>query len=129
MLTKVTVAYKVLVCVHNLVQEGHPACLVDAHRQRHLFVSMCEHYGANRVAYSQLVTQYATYMLAKLDFHTEHKEWICDKEGNLDWDYFLERYPGRFGSAAPRGPSPLFFQQTAATLIMCWAWCRSWPTC
>lgn len=46
------------------------------------------------MAYAQIVTQYATYLLAKLDWHAQCREWICDKEGNLDWAYFTERYPG-----------------------------------
>ncbi len=74
MLTKVTVAYKTLICVHNLVQEGHPACLVDANRQRHLFTALHDQWRVNQVAYAQLVTQYASYILKKLDFHTERRE-------------------------------------------------------
>lgn len=90
---KVTVAYKTLVCVHNLVQEGHPACLVDAYRQKHLFTMIRDRWSQDKVAYAQITTQYSVYVMAKLDFHQDNKEWICDKEGNLDWDYFLERYP------------------------------------
>ena len=92
-LTKVIVAHKTLICVHNLIQEGHPACLVDADRQRHLLESFVSTYSQTRVAYAQIVTQYARYLLLKLDFHRERPEWICDKEGAFDYEYFLERHP------------------------------------
>jgi hypothetical protein len=90
----VIVAHKTCICVHNLIQEGHPACLVDANRQRHLLDSLVSTWSGTRVAYAQIVTQYAKYLLAKLDFHAQSPEWICDKEGGLDWEYFAERQGG-----------------------------------
>ena len=66
---------------------------MDSDRQRHLLESLVSTWGNTKVAYAQIVTQYATYLLLKLDFHREHSEWICDKEGNLDWEYFAEKYP------------------------------------
>jgi hypothetical protein len=96
-LTKVIVAHKTCICVHNLIQEGHPACLVDSNRQRHLLESLVSTWGPTRVAYAQIVVQYAKYLLMKLDFHNARPEWICDKEGMLDWAYFTERE----GAAVP----------------------------
>lgn len=47
------------------------------------------------MAYAQIVCQYAKYLLMKLDFHSHRQEWICDKEGNLDWAFFEERNGAR----------------------------------
>ncbi len=118
-LTKVIVAHKTCICVHNLIQEGHPACLVDANRQRHLLDSLVSTWGGTRVAYAQIVTQYATYLLLKLDFHAAHQEWISDKEGNLDWDYFAERQGGHvpFDYAVATALSMLRLLGTAAQLM------------
>ncbi|RPA81782.1 ANTH-domain-containing protein [Ascobolus immersus RN42] len=78
--------FKALICIHKVLQEGHPNCLRDAQAQ----VSWIDSLGRSCIGdglrgYGVLIREYSTFLLSKLKFHRQHPEF----NGMLEYEEYV----------------------------------------
>ncbi|KAG4304488.1 hypothetical protein PORY_002198 [Pneumocystis oryctolagi] len=78
--------FKALICMHKVIQEGHPITLQEAQAQRP-WLELCSHsvVGGSIKGYGNLVKEYVEFLIAKLSFHKLHPEF----NGMFEYDEYL----------------------------------------
>ncbi|KTW29545.1 uncharacterized protein T551_02161 [Pneumocystis jirovecii RU7] len=78
--------FKALICMHKVIQEGHPITLQEAQAQRP-WLELCSHsvVGGSIKGYGNLVKEYVEFLMAKLSFHKLHPEF----NGMFEYDEYL----------------------------------------
>ncbi|QPG74398.1 hypothetical protein FOA43_001726 [Brettanomyces nanus] len=64
--------FKALITIHEVLQEGHPSCLVGGYRNIPWIESLGR-YSANQGRYGRLIHDYSFFLVQKLRFHREHR--------------------------------------------------------
>ncbi|KAL7422732.1 sla2 Src-like adaptor 2 [Cryptotrichosporon argae] len=67
-------AFKALIVVHKLLQEGHPVTIKEAHGQTGWLETCGRTVADGGRGYGPLIKAYTTFLLAKLRFHRHHPE-------------------------------------------------------
>ncbi|KAG5437413.1 hypothetical protein PCANB_000844 [Pneumocystis canis] len=78
--------FKALICMHKVIQEGHPITLQEAQTQKS-WLDLCSHsvVGGSAKGYGNLVKEYVEFLIAKLSFHRLHPEF----NGMFEYDEYL----------------------------------------
>ncbi|KTW32862.1 hypothetical protein PNEG_04001 [Pneumocystis murina B123] len=78
--------FKALICMHKVIQEGHPVTLQEAQAQKS-WLEICSRsvIGGNVKGYGNLVKEYVEFLIAKLSFHKLHPEF----NGMFEYDEYL----------------------------------------
>eukprot|EP01122_Echinamoeba_exundans_P013081 TRINITY_DN564_c0_g1_i1.p1 TRINITY_DN564_c0_g1~~TRINITY_DN564_c0_g1_i1.p1 ORF type:complete len:948 (-),score=309.27 TRINITY_DN564_c0_g1_i1:42-2885(-) len=89
--------WKALIVIHKVLREGHPKSLVDAHIRKNVFEAIKRQYHAYASEVGRLISSYASYLLAKIDFHNAHQ----DLDPSLSMEKFLEKNANSYSAAEP----------------------------
>ncbi|KTW26346.1 hypothetical protein T552_04183 [Pneumocystis carinii B80] len=78
--------FKALICMHKVIQEGHPVTLQEAQAQKS-WLEICSRsvIGGNTKGYGSLVKEYVEFLISKLSFHKLHPEF----NGMFEYDEYL----------------------------------------
>jgi hypothetical protein len=78
--------FKALITVHKVLQEGHPATLVEAMTNRQWIDSLNRGMtGEGMRGYAPLIKEYVNFLLAKLSFHANHP----DFNGTFEYEEYI----------------------------------------
>ncbi|KAI1002397.1 Endocytosis protein [Podosphaera aphanis] len=78
--------FKALITVHKVLQEGHPSTLREAMANRNWIDSLNRGLSSDGVrGYGPLISEYVSFLLAKLSFHSQHP----DFNGTFEYEEYI----------------------------------------
>mgnify|MGYP001025331454 CR=1 FL=1 len=102
------VAFKSLVVIHRILQEGPPEVLVTSFNSSHVVESMRYNWAQqdpeSHDGFPGLVVKYSTYVLRRMRFHHEFPQF----EGNFSMVYYLQKKYPSMSLAEDAEPDPSF---------------------
>ncbi|KAF8470120.1 ANTH domain-containing protein [Kalaharituber pfeilii] len=78
--------FKALICIHKVLQEGHPVTIREAHQHTGWLESLMRSIAGDGLrGYGPLIREYVFFLLSKLRFHRHHPEF----NGTFEYEEYI----------------------------------------